>query len=150
MTRWYGSLQNRLEEGKQFCEEIKVGTGVTEYSWSDRHPYEVIEVMDQKHFRMRLLDHKHIGDGCMDNSWELVSNENNPEYELVKRGDVWYFTNTITAEDLKGREEDWELKVRLAVAGYDWDKIMEKGKQTKRSKANISIGKASYYYDYEF
>lgn len=146
----YGSLQNRLAEGRQYVDEIKVGTGVTEYYWSDRQPYEIIEVYNQKHFRMRRLDHKHVGDGVMDNCWELISNENNPEYELVKRGDIWYFTSTITAEDLKGREDDMELRLNVALAGFDWDRIMEKGKQTRRRKANISIGVASYYYDYEF
>lgn len=30
-NKWYGSLQNRLAEGHQFCDTIKVGTGVTEY-----------------------------------------------------------------------------------------------------------------------
>lgn len=46
--KWYGSLNNRLEENKMFCEEIKVGTGLTEYFYSDRHPYEVVKVIDQK------------------------------------------------------------------------------------------------------
>ena len=48
-TKLYGNLMNRMEEGRQFVDEIKVGDGVTEYSYSDRHPYEVIEVKDQKH-----------------------------------------------------------------------------------------------------
>lgn len=30
------------------------------------------------------------------------------------------------------------------------DNRLEEGKQTKYRKANISIGVASYYYDYEF
>ena len=34
--KWYGSLNNRLEENRQFCEKIEVGTGVTEYMYSDR------------------------------------------------------------------------------------------------------------------
>lgn len=148
--KWYGSLNNRIEEGHQFCDEIKVGTGVTEYSWSDRRAFEVIEVYNQKHFRMREYDHRHVGDGCMDNNWELISNPENAEYEVVKRGDTWYYTNTITADDIKDRADDMDLRLRVVLAGFDWDKIMEKGKQTKRWKANISVGVASYYYDYEF
>lgn len=27
--KWYGSLDNRVEENRQYCDEIKVGTGVT-------------------------------------------------------------------------------------------------------------------------
>ena len=144
----YGSLQNRMEEGRMFCNEITVGTGVTEYYWSDRRPYEVINVRDQKHITVRELDHRHIGDGAMDNNWELVSNENNSVKDLVKRGDLWYWENTITAEDIK--DISFEEEVRLAVAGFDINKIREKGKQSKRWKANVSIGTAQYYYDYEF
>ena len=46
MSKWYGSLTNRLDEGHTFTDEIKVGTGVTEMCYSDRHPYEVVEVID--------------------------------------------------------------------------------------------------------
>ena len=31
MAKWYGSINNRLEEDKQFCPVIEVGTGMTEY-----------------------------------------------------------------------------------------------------------------------
>jgi len=146
--KWYGSLNNRLEEGRQFCEEIKVGTGVTEYGWSDRRPYEVTEVRDQKHITIRKMDHCHVGDGVMDNNWELVSNPENASFDLVKVGETWYFTNTITAEEFE--KMDMMEQLRLAVGGFDPEKIRSKGKQTKRVKANISFGVASYYYDYEF
>ena len=148
--RWYGNLTNRLEEGKQFCGTIEVGTGMTEYSWSDRHAYEVVGVKDQKHVTVRQLDHKHVGECSMDNSWELVSNENNPIREMEKRGDVWYWTTTLKAEDIEGIDDDMQWKVRVVIAGFDIDKIREKGKQTKRWKANVSFGVADYYYDYEF
>lgn len=151
MAKWYGSINNRLEEGNQFCPVIEVGTGMTEYGWSDRHAYEVIEVRDQKHVTVRLLDHRHVGDGCMDNNWELISNPDNPTKDMVKIGEVWYYTTTITAKDLEKylAEDDCAL-LRLAVGGWDADKIRAKGKQTKRWKANVSFGVASYYYDYEF
>lgn len=150
-TKLYGNLMNRLEEGRQFVDEIKVGDGVTEYSYSDRHPYEVVEVTDQKHIKIRRLDHKHVGDGCMDNNWELISNENNPVYRLEKRGDTWYFACTWTWDEIKDRiDTDFEFRLRIVLGGFDPDVIKTKGKQTKRTKANISIGKASYYYDYEF
>lgn len=145
---WYGSLQNRLEENRQFVDEIKVGTGMTEYSYSDREAYEVIEVKDQKHVTVRRYDHKHVGDGCMDNNWELVSNENNPTYSMVKRGKYWYYEVTITA-DLLDRDE-FETKMFLAINDVDPDKLKAKGVVKKYHRANVSFGKASYYYDYEF
>lgn len=150
---WYGSLNNRLEENRQFCETIEVGTGMTEYSWSDRHGYEVIEVKDQKHVKVRLLDHKHIGDGVMDNKWELVSNEENPVYSLVKRGKYWYSVCEITPDQAKEILEGKDIDAKLWACqnGFNLPEIIEKGK-TKKSynRWNVSFGKAEYYYDYEF
>lgn len=158
--KFYGNLMNRLEEGRTYCDEIAVGTGVTEYFYSDRRAFEVIAVKDQKHVTIREYDHKHVGDGSFDNNWELVSNPDNAEYDLVKRGDVWFYTNTITAEDYKRTLEkrvaedpengEARLQLDLVLAGYDLEKILAKGKQTKFRKANVSFGVASYYYDYEF
>lgn len=145
--KWYGSLHNRLEEGRQFCKTIEVGTGVTEYSWSDRHPYEVIEVEDQKHITIRQLDHKSVGEP-MTNQWELISNEKNPTIKLAKRGDCWYAVKVATIEDLES--DDIYRGLWLCHNGFDREKIRKNGKQVKYSKMNISIGKAEYYYDYEF
>lgn len=144
--KWYGNLNNRLEEGKQFCEEIKVGTGVTEYFYSDRQAYEVVEVVDQKHISIRRYDHKAVGER-MSNTWELISNEKNPIIKLVKRGNNWYNERTATIEDLESENFDRRLWVCM---NFDCDKIREKGKQTKYKKMNISIGVADYYFDYEF
>lgn len=149
-SKWYGNLSNRLEEGRQFCKEIKIGTGMTEYLWSDRHAYEVVAVRDQKHVTVREYDHVHNGNGCMDNKWDLVSNPDNPTYDMVKVGDVWYWTTTVTAEELTRYEDDIQYRLGLVCNGFDPDRIREKGKQTKRRKANVSFGVASYYYDYEF
>ena len=154
MGKWYGSLNNRIEEDRQFCNEIKIGTGVTEYHWSDRSPYEVIEVKDQKHVTVRELDHVHVGDGCMDNNWELVSNENNPTRQLEKRGDYWYWVSTITLDEYLSLPEvdghGMPRDLRLALAGFDLEKITAKGKQTRRYRDHVSFGVASYYYDYEY
>ena len=147
--KWYGSFNNRLEEGRQFVDEITVGTGVTEYFYSDRKAYEVVAVQDQKHITIRKLDHKPIGE-AMSNNWELISNENNPTTDLVKRGNSWYVVKTVTKEMLEGIENDIQTSLWLYHNGFDRDVIMEKGKQTKYSKKNISIGFADYYYDYEF
>ena len=143
----YGNLQNRLEENKMFCDEIKVGTGVTEYYYSDRRAYEVIEVKDQKHITIREYDHKLKGE-AFTNDWELVSNKNNRVIELVKRGNNWYSAKTATIENIES--ENPETRLWVALNGFDFDKIRKNGKQTKYEKRNISIGIADYYYDYEF
>lgn len=144
---WYGSLQNRLEENKQYCEKIEIGTGVTEYSYSDRHAFEVVAVKDQKHITIREYDHKAVGEP-MSNEWQLISNEKNPTIELVKRGSYWYRAVTATIEDVES--EDIYRRLWLCQNGFDAEKIKEKGSQTKYHRMNISIGVADYYYDYEF
>lgn len=146
-SKWYGNINNRLEEGRQWVDEITVGTGVTEYHYSDRTALEVIEVRDQKHIVVREYDHKLKGE-AYSNDWELISNPNNPSYLLTKRGNYWYWTNTVTAAEYDSY--DWEKQLRIALGGFDPDIIRTKGKQTKYRRANISIGKADYYYDYEF
>lgn len=144
---WYGSLNNRLEENKMFCKTIEVGMGVTEYFYSDRRAYEVVEVKDQKHVSIREYDHKLAGEP-MSNDWELVSNENNPIINLVKRGNYWYRTKTATLEQVNS--EDAKVRFWVALNGFDVEKIKKNRKQTKYTKINISFGVADYYYDYEF
>lgn len=143
---WYGSLNNRLEENKMFCKEIEVGTGMTEYSYSDRHAYEVTRVIDQKHVFVRRYDHKATGE-AMSNEWELISNPDNPEIEMVFRYNHWYSVITWTQE---------KVEQIIARDGYflDWNGVQEKLKTKKEvktySKMNVSFGTAQYYYDYSF
>lgn len=146
--QWYGDIFNRLEEDRMFTKTIEVGTGVTEYLWSDRRPYEVIAVKDQKHVTVRALDHKHIGTEWYDNEWELISNPDNCARDLTKRGDYWYWTATCTKEELDSA--DAEGRLRIALAGFDADKIAKTGKQTKYHRAHVSFGVAEYYYDPSF
>ena len=147
--RLYGSLKNRLEENKIYCDEIKVGTGMTEYLYSDRHAYEVIAVKDQRHVTVRLYDHKAVGEP-MSNTWELISNPDNPTIDLVKRGDYWYVVNTLTKEEYERRKENIEFRLWACHNGFDPDVIDTKGKQTKYHRMNVSFGFADYYYDYSF
>ena len=149
--KWYGSVTNRLEEDQMFCDEIQVGTGMTEYSWSDRHAYEVVAVKDQKHVTVREYDHKKKeGASWCQNDWELISNPENPEYDLAKRGKYWYWVCTATKEGLEEAEKRPCGLADLVVAGFDPDVIRAKGKQTKYSRVKVSFGVAEYYYDYEF
>ena len=151
--KWYGSLNNRFEENKQFCETIEVGTGMTEYFYSDREAYEVTAVKDQKHVTIRKYDHKHIGDCHMDNNWELISNPDNPEMDLVKRGKYWYSAVTITPEEAKRIFEEGTLDEKLWAChnNFDLQAIMTSGKsKTTYHRRNVSFGHADYHYDYEF
>ena len=123
MARWYGSVQNRIEENKMYTPEIKVGTGMTEYLWSDTHPYEVVEVKDQKHIKVREMGHKLVGEP-FSNDWEVFPDDERPVQAMQKRGNYWYFVNEYKDEDGKTRR------------AYH--------------RANVSFGVARYYYDYSF
>lgn len=147
--KWYGSIDNRLEENRMFTDEIKVGTGVTEYFYSDRHAYEVIAVKDQKHVTIREYSHKMKGqDSFGSNNWELISNPENPTMDLVKRGKYWYSTRTVTREEYEAADQFGKLSI--VVGGYDPEQILAKGRQTKYFRLNVSFGVADYYYDYSF
>lgn len=82
---WYGSLQNRIEERAKQPEPV-VGMGVTEMCWSDRHPFEIIQVKDSRHIVVRALDHKRIDNNGMSEcqEYEYTSNEKNITCNLFK------------------------------------------------------------------
>jgi len=84
-NQWYGSLNNRLlERTKGFTPEV--GMGVTQCLWSDRHPWEVIEVKDARHVTIRRLDAKRTDKNgfseCQE--YEYTSNEKNEVLHLYK------------------------------------------------------------------
>lgn len=90
MSKWYGSLDNRLMEGMKMPEP-QVGMGATEMCFSDRHPYEVIEVKDARHITVRALDWKRVDNNGMSDSqdYEYSSNPENRTADLflTKQGE---------------------------------------------------------------
>lgn len=160
----YGSLQNRLMEGRDFTNgNIKVGTGVTEVLYSDSHAYEVIAVKDQNHFTIKRM--KAIATGeSMSNTWKLESDETLPTYDIERINGVFYKVSYMTKEKVMKRAEEM-LKEDFVpntpienaidyVTMFLTDKQKERvlsGKQVKlKSKMNLSIGIQQEYYDYEF
>lgn len=162
MSKWYGNLDNRIMENARQPEEIVVGMGATEIFYSDRHAYEIIEVKDQKHITVRQL--KATSNGAYSNNWTLERDEEATPIELTKRATGWYTAWTITREDLEsiGAYKDerglWtcddkdNLRIlwNWAMHNIDFDKVWEKGKQSRYHKRNFIIGVADEYFDYEF
>ena len=74
--KWYGSVQNRLAENMSGQPKPEVGMGCTECMWSDRHPYEIIEVIDDRHIVVRSMNARRTdGNGMSDcQSYEFTSN----------------------------------------------------------------------------
>lgn len=143
--KWYGSIENRIEERRKGLEP-QVGMGVTEYMYSDRNAYEIIEVKDDKNFKMRRYDVKHYGSYGEDN-WELISNPNGYVYEMTYRYDAWYEKKTYTKELI---EEIERKNGYILLDEKTYNKAMTKGIAYKYNKMNIVIGKADYYYDWSF
>ena len=74
--KWYGSLQNRLQEHCK-CPKPEIGMGATELWYSDRQAYEVIEIKDDRHITVRRLKCKLIGSYFTDcQEYEYASDPN--------------------------------------------------------------------------
>ena len=86
MTKWYGNLINRLAEGQQIGEP-QVGYGVTEYCYSDRHAYTIVEVATNgKRFWMTQDDYTYDSGGY---AKDYKSNPDNPRIEVRKFKNKW-------------------------------------------------------------
>lgn len=159
--KWYGSVVNRIEEGRQLVDEIKVGTDITMYYWSDRTCYYVTEVESQKRIKVRryivVADRDKVG-GVGHQNWvyfktrkeycEYMSQYFPGKYEYDGREDdpeTWVFRNGTWKEeyfcrDLTPRNKTEERQ--LEKLGYI--------KRYCKLSGKISIGKRDYYYDWEF
>ena len=138
--KWYGSITNRLDENKMYCETIEIGTGMTEYLYTDRHAYEVVNVIDQKHVFVRELEPLPAGEP-MSNQWTLVSNTNKPVKEMRFYRNHWCWVINYIKES---------MSKAVFVPSKIYDKVKSKGKATRYERANVSFGVAEYYFDYEF
>lgn len=120
MNNWYGNLNNRFLERAGNNTIPQVGMGVTECLWSDRHPYEIIEVKDNRHITIRGLRARRIDDNgfseCQE--YEYFSDPEAPVYRLYK--------------NKKGR---WVRRV---------------GKNGVDNSSGWYIGRAEEYYDFTF
>lgn len=117
MSKFYGSLNNRLDENQKEIPNIEVGMGVTEYLWSDRNAYEVVKVINQKDVIIRRYTAKHIGEYGND-EWELISDETNCEEEVVYRYGNWYKKSRSIYNDEITYQK---VKLRFGVAEYYYD-----------------------------
>ena len=57
MSKMFGNVVNRIMENDKSNQEIKIGTKVTEYLYSDRNVWEVIEVKSQKNVGKQSKNH---------------------------------------------------------------------------------------------
>ena len=156
MKKIYGSLNNRIEEGRNYTgREIRVGDDVTEYLWSDRHPYYVTEVTNQKHIKI------HPYAVCADRSKEGGMGHQNWKYfKTIKEHNEYLnsFHLALNGEEIRYNVEDVkensdiELVFRYGnwyeVVREQWGVKLEKPRYIKMNP--LSFGVRDYYYDWEF
>ena len=142
---WFGSLQNRIAERSVQPEPV-VGMGVTECCYTDRHPYEIIEVKDSKHIVVRALGYERIDTNGMSEC---------QEYRYFSKPDGAIVHLTLR----NGRWRD-----RIVKPVYDEDPEGEfvnlsTGKRYKKTGTRVSnelgcngwrLGYAEHYYDFSF
>lgn len=160
MSKWYGNVMNRLEEGKT-VPEIKKDMDITMYLWSDRNCYYVKEVYDQKHILVHEYEvcaDKEKADGMGHQEWlyfkthaemneylrKYDPDRNWPEFE--RKDEVWVFRynkwmKEVTYTDPNYCDTERERK-HLLNHGYFCKYYDLPGK--------VSFGRRNYYYDWSF
>lgn len=143
--KYYGNVMNRLEENKG-SKIPEVGDRVTEYFYSDRVVYEIVEVISEKNFKMIRMNAKNKSGYGVDD-WELSLDKNGYKHDMVFRYGKWYERITYTKEGLeKILKEDGCVLVNKNI----FNKAMEKGVAYKYVDKKIRIGVSDYYYDWTF
>lgn len=164
MSRFYGNLTNRLEEGRNFTRrEIKVGDDITMYLWSDRHCYYVTAVENQKRIKVREY---HV---CADKSKPGgMGHQDWMYFKTLKERDEYCGAPLRTDEEYEkcDAEETWVFRYGTWMREYIIDKMPHPDAYSKREiehfqkygwfrtfsslSGKVSFGVRDYYYDWEF
>jgi len=155
----YGNLTNRIEENKNYTNEITVGTDITMYYWSDRHCYYVTRVIDQKHIFVKqyhVCANHHKAGGMGHQDWlYFKSAREMQEYtnQCVKEGLLPDYCYHELSEIKDDTESEWCFR-------YDhWNYVFRTERfsnkplpkpEYSRIRQGISFGVRDYYYDWEF
>ena len=115
MSKMFGNVVNRIMENDKSNQEIKIGTKVTEYLYSDRNVWEVIEVKSQKDIVLRQMSAK--AKTSYSNEWDLFSDKNNRVIEVVFRYNNWYEKYV----DYSGKVCYEKIKLVFGRADYYYD-----------------------------
>lgn len=128
---WYGSVTNRIAENMKMPKP-ELGMGVTELCYTDRHPFEVIEILNEKKIKIREMKAERIDKNGMSDC---------QEYKYVQKPDGE--VKTLVLRNGKWRDLVKELE------NDENNKLVEV--ETRRLGGNgWLIGKAEYYYDFSF
>ena len=163
MSKWYGSIDNRLEEGRNFTgREIRVGDDITMYHYSDRTCYYVTEVIDQKRIKVKrwytCADHSKEG-GMGHQNWLYFRSVQEmhdylsqffdyPEVTWVDSEMTWvYRYNKWMQEHFVEHLEHPALYTEKQRKSFEKNGYL---KFYTPLNGKISFGVRDYYYDWEF
>lgn len=145
---WYGSLQNRIAE-RSVGPKPEVGMGVTQCMYSDREPWEVIEVKDEKHITIRAMGYERIDSNGMSECQEYryFSKPDGEVKHLVLRNGRWRdrIVKPVFVEDPDGEYS------RLEDDG-SWKHYRKTGERLSNELGcdGWKVGYAQRYYDFSF
>lgn len=171
--KWYGSIDNRIEEGHNYesGKTIKVGTDVTVYGWSDRQCKYVTKVIDQKHI---FVKDYHV---CADHSKPAGIGHQNWQYFKTAREEAEYLNADHPENATESPEEEWafryghwnrvirfdkalaeRIEERSGLRGFfpkteKEKEALEAGKEVvryDRIQEGISFGVRDYFFDWDF
>ena len=135
-TKWQGSILNRIDEHRCYKKENepKVGMGATEYMWSDRHPYSVIQVDKKwkgKNFDIVVIqrdDAKRVDNNGMSESqtYEFTPNIEASvnylrSYTYEKDGKTWKYYSPVRWNSKTNRWNAGGRAVTLGRRESYWD-----------------------------
>lgn len=139
----------------------EVGKGATELHWSDRTPYEVLEVAnDGKSALIRQYDTKASQQMQMgDQAWDLIPNEDNEAKWVHWKWNAWrtkhsrWYKTDKFWEDLESNKQTMD-KEQLQIwldsmeNKYNFPEYYEF--HTEWNVKKLIFGHAEYYYDWSF
>lgn len=138
---WYGSVDNRIEEGRNYNEDklIHEGDDITMYYWSDRHCYYVTKVIDQKHIFVHeysvCADHSKAG-GMGHQDWlyfKTIKEERKYINDCIDKGLITGVEKDDLDKIIEKSDEEWVFRYGKwkLMKKYDkelYDKVLERAK----------------------
>lgn len=155
MSKWYGNLDNRLEEGQNFTgRELQVGDDITMYMWSDRHCYYITEVENEKRIKVKpyfVCADKSKPGGMGHQDWVYFKDP--AEYaryikcenrQFGAREGIWVYRYGKWVEEVRYTENPHSEREKKSLEnkGYFCRYFALPGQ--------VSFGIRDYYYDWEF
>ena len=164
MSKWYGSLSNRLEEGKNFLgRDIEIGDDITMYLWSDRHCYYITEIVSRKPLKIKVRPYY----VCTDK--EKAHGMGHQDWKYFKTLKAFHEYTGIPVQEVNGElyeEETWTVRYGKWKKEFKHTEMEYPDTYTQRERdsfkkngyfytyhelsGNISFGVRDYYYDWEF